>query len=93
MHAVAPRPETSCHRYSITVAGAACEVRATTVWPIHEDLEVEAELLLAAGCQEAATGEVLLDMLNSRMIAPPRPRRRRQRVVSSRAMFYAGSDD
>jgi len=93
MKIVAPRPDTTCHCYSINVAGAACRVRATTVWPIHEVLEVEAELLLAAGGQEAVAGEVLIDMLDSRMIAPPRPRRRRQRPVSSRAVFYAGSDD
>jgi hypothetical protein len=33
-------------------------------------------------------GGTVIDLLESRMIAPPRPRRRRQRAVSSRAMFY-----
>ena len=79
--------------YAMKVAGTECRVRVTTVWPIHEVLAVEAEMLLAAGDQGAAEGELLLDLLDSRMIAPPRPRRRRERPVSSRAVFYAGGDD
>ena len=75
------------------VAGAECRVRATSIWPIHEVLEVEAEMLLAAGDQAASEAALLVDMLESRMIAPPRPRRRRERPVSSRAVFYAGVDD
>ena len=94
MNATARRHEpTSSTCYCLQVAGAACQVRATTVWPIHEVLEVEAELLLSAGGHEAATGGLLVDLLDSRMIAPPRPRRRRERPVSSRAMFYAGGED
>jgi hypothetical protein len=50
-------------------------------------------MLLAAGDHEAADAEMLVDLLASRMIAPHRPRRRRERAVSSRAMFYAGADD
>ena len=88
------RPETASPAcYVMRVAGTDCTVRATTVWPIHEVLEVEAEMLLAAGDQEAADAEMLVDLLASRMIAPHRPRRRRERAVSSRAMFYAGADD
>jgi len=88
-----PRPEhTSSACFVMRVAGTECTVRATTVWPIHEVLEAEAEMLLAAGDQEAAD-EMLVDLLDSRMIAPYRPRRRRERAVSSRAMFYAGADD
>ncbi|MFM8984526.1 MAG: hypothetical protein ACKONH_00440 [Planctomycetia bacterium] len=88
MKAVA-RPETAASTcFCMKVAGTECQVRATTVWPIHEVLEVEAEMLLAA-----TEGELLLDMLESRMIAPPRPRRRRERPVSSRAVFYSGSED
>jgi hypothetical protein len=75
------------------VAGAECKVRATAVWPIHEVLEVEAEMVLASGDHAAGEAELLVDMLESRMIAPPRPRRRRERPVSSRAVFYAGVDD
>jgi hypothetical protein len=87
------RPESASACFTMQVAGTACRVRATTVWPIHEVLEVEAEMLLAAGGHEAAEGELLLDLLESRMIAPPRPRRRRERPLSSRAVFYAGGDD
>jgi hypothetical protein len=36
----------------------------------------------------AADGRLIADLLDSRMIAPPRSQRRRQRHVSSRAMFY-----
>jgi hypothetical protein len=93
MKAVA-RPESVASAcFCMKVAGTECHVRATTVWPIHEVLEVEAEMLLAAGGHAASEGELLLDMLESRMIAPPRPRRRRERPVSSRAVFYAGSED
>jgi len=93
MKTAAARPEPASTCFAMQVAGTECRVRATTVWPIHEVLEVEAELLLAAGGHEAAEGELLLDLLASRMIAPPRSRRRRERPVSSRAVFYAGADD
>lgn len=86
------RDPTSSACFVMRVAGTECTVRATTVWPIHEVLEAEAEMLLAAGDPEAAD-EMLVDLLDSRMIAPYRPRRRRERAVSSRAMFYAGADD
>jgi hypothetical protein len=43
------------------------------------------------GGQPSAT-ELLHDLLDSQMITPPRPRRRRQRAVSSRAVFYQGPD-
>lgn len=90
----AARPESTASAcFCMKVAGTECQVRATTVWPIHEVLEVEAEMLLAAGGQAAAEGDLLLDLLDSRMITPPRPRRRRERPVSSRAVFYAGTDD
>lgn len=93
MTAVA-RPESVASAwFSMRVGGTECQVRATTVWPIHEVLEVEAEMLLAAGGHAAAEGELLLDLLESRMIAPPRPRRRRERPVSSRAVFYSGTED
>jgi hypothetical protein len=93
MKTATARSESATTCFTLKVAGTECLVRATTVWPIHEVLEVEAEMLLAAGGPEAAEGELLLDLLDSRMIAPPRPRRRRERPVSSRAVFYAGGDD
>lgn len=93
MKTATTRPESTATCFAMKVAGTECRVRGTTVWPIHEVLEVEAEMLLAAGGHEAAEGELLLDLLASRMIAPPRPKRRRERPVSSRAVFYAGGDD
>ena len=93
MKTATARSESATTCVTLKVAGTECLLRATTVWPIHEVLEVEAEMLLAAGGHEAAEGELLLDLLDSRMIAPPRPRRRRERPVSSRAVFYAGGDD
>lgn len=93
MKTAATRTASDSTAFTMKVAGTECQVRATTVWPIHEVLAVEAEMLIAAGSHEAAEGELLLDLLASRMIAPPRPRRRRERPVSSRAVFYAGSDD
>jgi hypothetical protein len=70
-------------------------IRSQAVWPIGEVLEVEDELdALLAGTPEdqAAPTELLHDLLDSRMIAPLRPRRRRQRSVSSRAIFYQGPE-
>lgn len=46
----------------------------------------------AATAGQPSAAELLHDLLDSRMIAPPRPRRRRQRAVSSRAVFYQGPD-
>jgi hypothetical protein len=40
---------------------------------------------------DAADGRTIADLLDSRMIAPPRPLRRRQRPVSSRAVFYGAA--
>ncbi len=100
MHATAPtathRPNGSnCRCYTVTVGTDACTVRAATVWPIHEVLHVEAEMVLSAGDAAGAAlddAELLVDLLASRMIAPPRPRRRRERCVSSRAIFYSGAE-
>jgi hypothetical protein len=72
------------------IAGETCTVRATTVWPIAEVLDFERQFddagMLGADPTDA---ELVIDALESQMIAPPRPGRR-QRTVSSRAMFYAG---
>lgn len=93
MNAVArPQPAAST-RFVMQVAGTDCTVRATTIWPIHEVLEVEAEMVLAAGGREAGDLDLIADLLDSRMIAPPRPRRRRDRPVSSRALFYVAAED
>jgi hypothetical protein len=85
-------------RFTIKVGDAACVVRATAVWPIPEVLELESQLEPGSdAAAEAPTRilerELIADVLASRMIVPPRPRRRGQRAVSSRAVFYAGVED
>ena len=80
-------------RYVVTVGETPCEVRARSIAMIAEVLgfeqEMEGEVIDLAG--HAADRHLIADLLDSRMIAPPRPVRRRQRPVSSRAMFYATS--
>jgi len=86
-------------RYIVNTATGACEVRARAIAPIAEVLGFEAEMDVAAGgwidastlLGGAADGDLIADLLDSRMIAPPRPRHRRQRSVSSRAVFYGTS--
>lgn len=79
-------------RYTIRVGDGEQFVRATAVWPIPEVLDLE--IHFEPGSDAAARGgeSLVADLLDSRMIAPPRPRRRRERAVSSRAVFYAGTD-
>lgn len=79
------------HLLATNVDGDTLTVRATAVWPIAEVLDFERSLddsasLIQTGDVDA---ELIADALASRMILPPRLRRR-QRAVSSRAMFYAG---
>jgi len=69
----------------ITVGGTECVVRVTRLSPISDVLGFEPEM---AGADPVDAGTIA-DLLDSRMIAPPRPRRRRDRAVSSRAVFYA----
>ncbi|MFM7245377.1 MAG: hypothetical protein ACKO40_14565 [Planctomycetaceae bacterium] len=72
------------------IAGETCTVRATTVWPIAEVLDFERQFDDVGMLQgDAADADLVIDALESQMIAPPRPGRR-QRTVSSRALFYAG---
>jgi hypothetical protein len=66
------------------VGDTECVVRVMPLCPIADVLGFEHEIA-AAGAIDAGT---LADLLDSRMIAPPRPRRRRDRAVSSRAVFY-----
>jgi hypothetical protein len=80
-------------RYVVKVGDAECVIRAAAVWPIAEVLELESQF--EPGSESIDRGlepTVVADVLDSRMIAPPRLRRR-QRAVSSRAVFYAGVDD
>lgn len=80
-------------RYVVNVGETPCEVRVHTVAMIAEVLgfeqEMEGEVVDLAG--HTADRHLIADLLDSRMIAPPRPTRRRQRSVSSRAMFYGSA--
>ena len=86
------------HRFVIRVGTTVCEIRARAIEPIADVLGFEEEMDMAAGVFDAvaggagpggdAAGSAVADLLESRMIAPPRPRHRRQRAVSSRAMFF-----
>ena len=80
-------------RYVVAVGETSCEVRARTIALIAEVLgfeqEMEGEVSELAG--HATDRNLIADLLDSRMIAPPRAVRRRQRSVSSRAMFYGGA--
>lgn len=71
--------------FFMTVGDQQCMVRVTPVSPISEVLEFEDEF---EGI-DALDARTVVDLLDSRMIAPPRPRRRRDRAVSSRAVFYS----
>ena len=80
-------------RYVVAVGETSCEVRARTIALIAEVLgfeqEMEGEVTELAG--HATDRNLIADLLDSRMIAPPRPRRRRERAVSSRAVFFGAS--
>jgi hypothetical protein len=83
----------AANRYVVTVGDTPCEVRARTIAMIADVLgfeqEMEGELADLAGAD--ADRHLIADLLDSRMIAPPRAVRRRQRPVSSRAMFYGAA--
>jgi len=78
-------------RYVVRVGDTPCEVRARTIAMIAEVLGFEQEMEggVADLAGNAADRNLIADLLDSRMIAPPRPVRRRQRPVSSRAMFFS----
>ena len=85
--------------YFLQVGGETCEVRIASLHSIPEVLGFEDEMQLAFSAvaggesQDAGTDDpqAIADLLESRMIAPPRPRRRRERAVSSRAVFFGAS--
>lgn len=93
-------PQVATGRVVVHVGVDRHPIRGQTVWSIGDVLGVEDQMdAMVAGTVEddAAIGqptaaELLHDVLDSQMIAPPRPRRRRQRTVSSRAVFYQGGD-
>jgi hypothetical protein len=86
-------------RLAMRVGGHACAVRVTPICSIEEILGFDGELQAAASggcgqelCGPAGEAAVLAELFDAQMIAPPRPRRRRDRAVSSRAVFYAAAD-
>lgn len=84
-----PATGTTADRMLISVGGVDCEIRVRPIQPIDELLGYEEQLELPGEpAAAAATAATVADLLDSRMIAPPRSRRRRQRSVSSRALFY-----
>ena len=78
---------TTCAPRVLTIGKSECVVRVTSICPIAEVLGFEDEI--AEG--DTADSEMIADLLDSRMISPPRPRRRRERALSSRAMFYSAA--
>jgi hypothetical protein len=77
-------------RYVVNVGDSQCQVRARTIALISEVLGFEQEMdeSMTDLDETLSSSRTIADMLDSRMIAPPRWHRRRQRPVSSRAMFY-----
>jgi hypothetical protein len=79
-------------RFVIRVGSEWSLVRATAIFPIADVLDADVGLEPAVDgrgpAAEAAAERLVLDLVDSGMIAPPRPRRRRERPVSSRAVFY-----
>lgn len=86
-----PAATSTCY---LTVGGETCAVRVSALHSIPEVLgfEDEMQLVLSAAADgdfpDSGDPQAIADLLESRMIAPPRPRRRRERAVSSRALFF-----
>ncbi len=88
-------------RMVMRVGAEECAVRVTPITRIEDVLGFEEELQAAAAslaaeqeaCVPAGEAALVADLLEARMIAPLRPRRRRDRAVSSRAVFYAAAAD
>lgn len=100
MHATLPRAANpsaarcAAAEFTIHVDGEPCTVRAAHVCTIEEVLDFDQQFdehMAGLTPQDAAAARLVADVLDSRMIAPPRPRRRRERPRSSRAMFYSST--
>ncbi len=78
-------------RFVVHVGGTPCAIRARSVALIADVLgyEAEMEVGLAETADSGVDGLTVTDLLDSRMIEPYRARRRRQRGVTSRALFFA----
>ena len=91
------RPGPTVGHFVVHVAGESHEIRAVAIWPIAEALGAagQTDMLgphgtVAADHTVEDDAVILADLMDSLLIAPPRPRHRRQRLVSSRAIFYRG---
>lgn len=88
------RTPTAMSTCFVTVGGETCAVRVANIHSIPEVLGFEDEMqLVLSAAADGDSGDLddpqaIADLLESRMIAPPRPRRRRERAVSSRAVFF-----
>ena len=77
--------------YAVRVGSDWTAIRAAAIWPIADVLGIDPAgepSRRPASTAAAAEARLAIDLLDSGMIAPPRPRRRRDRPVSSRAVFY-----
>lgn len=83
-------------RFVVRVGSEWSPIRAALIRPIADALaaDVESDPALAAlgPSVEGSADRMVLDLVDSGMIAPPRPRRRRERPVSSRAVFYQSTE-
>lgn len=77
-------------RFVVRVGSEWSPMRIATIWPIADALATETGLEAAppAATPGTTADRMVLDLIDSGMIPPPRPRRRRERPVSSRAVFY-----
>lgn len=93
MNATTARPAPQSSRTTILlstqVADETCTVRATPIWPIADVLDFDEAFADLAAADADLDPRLVADAIESRMIASPRLRRR-QKAVSSRAMFYTG---
>jgi hypothetical protein len=97
----ANQPETARPAFLVTVGRQQCVVRASSICSISEvlgfesemDLAIEGLLTIDAELATANSAELTSDLLESRMIQPLRTRRRREKSISSRALFYAPALD
>ena len=79
-------------RFAVRVGSEWSPIRAATVWPIADVLAGGGDTTASVVEVSAADARLVLDLVDSGMIEPPRPRRRRERRVSSRAVFYQAAD-
>lgn len=77
--------------FTATINGASHLVRGLAVWPIDEALALEDQIDGSPADPSPAMpldAALMHDLAASRLIAPPRLRRRRDRAVASRAALF-----